>query len=142
MLKQLEIRHFAIIDHLKLDFQPGLTVITGETGAGKSILIDAVSLLLGDRASQDMIRSGADKATVSGCFEFFNDQIPSLLRQWNIPLRKNELFISREITIQNKNTIRINDQLVSLQQLKSLAMLFADIHSQFDSQRLINPQTY
>ncbi|MFA6791803.1 MAG: DNA repair protein RecN [Candidatus Izemoplasmatales bacterium] len=142
MLKQLEIRHFAIIDHHKLDFQPGLTVITGETGAGKSILIDAVSLLLGDRASQDMIRSGADKATVSGCFEFFNDQIPSLLRQWNISLRKNELFISREITIQNKNTIRINDQLVSLQQLKSLAMLFADIHSQFDTQRLINPQTY
>lgn len=142
MLKQLEIRHFAIIDQIKLDFQPGLTVITGETGAGKSILIDAISLLLGDRASQDMIRSGAEKATISGLFLFNNEQIPSLLREWNIPFADHELLITREITIQKQNTIRINQQAVSLQQLKTLAMLFADIHSQFDTQRLINPQTY
>jgi DNA repair protein RecN (Recombination protein N) len=142
MLKQLAIDNFAIIEHIKLDFQPGLTVITGETGAGKSILIDAISLLLGDRASQEMIRSGADRANVSGLFAYSHEQIPSLLRQWGIPFQGQEIAIEREITLQNKNVIRVNQQVISLQQLKSLAVLIADIHSQFDTQRLINPQTY
>lgn len=142
MLKHLHVENFAIIDFIELDFYSGMTVLTGETGAGKSILIDAISLLLGDRASQDMIRSGSDKAIIEGVFLSDNEDLQTYLRLENIDFENNTLTIHREITVQNKNLIRMNGSIVSLQQLKGAAKYLADIHSQFDTQRLINPQNY
>ncbi|MBN2504099.1 MAG: DNA repair protein RecN [Bacilli bacterium] len=142
MLKHLEIIDFAIIDKIELDFNDGLTVITGETGAGKSILVDAISLLLGDRASQDMIRSGSDKASIRGVFVIGNPDLRQSLYRMNIEMMEDQIEILRELSSQNRNTIRINNQPITLQQLKELAVNLADIHSQFDTQKLLNPQNY
>ncbi|MGD9910081.1 MAG: DNA repair protein RecN [Candidatus Izemoplasmatales bacterium] len=142
MLKHLTIHNFAIIDSLSLDFHQGFTVLTGETGAGKSILIDAISLLLGDRASTEMIRSGKEAATVEAIFTYESSDISAKLTKLGIATLDNELVIHRTISLSNKNAIKINNQSVSLQDLKDITKHLADIHSQFDTQRLINPQTY
>ncbi len=142
MLKHLLVENFAIIDRIELDFYSGMTVLTGETGAGKSILIDAISLLLGDRANQDMIRTGKQSAVVSGRFLIDNNDLKSVITRMGIDLDKDEIEIYREITSLNKNSIKVNGQAVTLQQLKEITQQLADIHSQFDTQRLINPQSY
>lgn len=142
MLKHLSITNFAIIDHIELDFFDGLTVLTGETGAGKSILIDAISLLLGDRASQEMIRSESDKSLIEATFVYQNESIRGKLSKLGISTLDNTLVISREINSQNKNTIKINQVAVSLQDLKDISKDLADVHSQYDTQRLINPSNY
>jgi len=142
MLETLSVTNFAIIDHIDLCFRPGMSVLTGETGAGKSLLIDAISLLLGDRASTDMIRSQAEKAAIVGVFRFDNETLKSVLAKNKIDAAENRLVIRREITTQNKNMIKINDQTVTLQQLKEITKYLADVHSQFDTQRLINPANY
>lgn len=142
MLKSLSVTNFAIIDHIDLNFVSGMTVITGETGAGKSLIIDAISLLLGDRASAEMIRHQADKAVIIGTFIIEDDILKSVLNGLKIEAFDNQITIRREINGQNKNTIKINDTPITLQQLKELSHHLADIHSQFDSQRLINPANY
>ena len=142
MLKSLSVTNFAIIDHIDLNFTSGMTVITGETGAGKSLIIDAISLLLGDRASVEMIRHQADKAIIIGTFTFENEALKSLLDQYNIESFDHVINIRREITLQNKNSIKVNDTTISLQQLKEISHYLADVHSQFDTQRLINPTYY
>lgn len=142
MLKSLSVTNFAIIDHIDLNFTSGMTVITGETGAGKSLIIDAISLLLGDRASVEMIRHQADKAIIIGTFSFENDALKSLLDQYNIESYDHVIKIRREITLQNKNSIKVNDTTISLQQLKEISHYLADVHSQFDTHRLINPTYY
>jgi len=142
MLETLSVTNFAIIDHIDLAFRPGMSVLTGETGAGKSLLIDAISLLLGDRASTDMIRSQAEKAAIVGVFHFDNETLKSVLAKNKIDAAENRIVIRREITTQNKNTIKINEQTVTLQQLKEITKYLADVHSQFDTQRLINPANY
>jgi len=142
MLKHLKITNFAIIDSINIDFFPGFTVLTGETGAGKSILIDAISLILGDRASQEMIRSGEAIATIEATFQYENEQIRAKLVKLGIDSFSNELLIYREITLQNKNIIKLNNTTVTLQDLKEITKNLSDVHSQFDTQRLINPQNY
>ncbi|MFH0992805.1 MAG: DNA repair protein RecN [bacterium] len=142
MLERLSVSNFAIIDRVDLSFRPGMTVLTGETGAGKSLLIDAISLIAGDRANQEMIRSGADKAEIEAVFTFEDDKLINLLNQYKIDHADRRLSIRREITVQNRNVIRINDQNVSLQQLKEIASHLVDVHTQFDNQRLIDPANY
>ncbi len=142
MLKHLSITNFAIIDHIELDFFDGLTVLTGETGAGKSILIDAISLLLGDRASQDLIRSESEKATIEATFSFQNETIRAKLTKLGISAMEDQIVITREISNQNKNSLKINQVNVTLQDLKDISKELADVHSQFDTQRLINPSNY
>ncbi|MDD3478035.1 MAG: DNA repair protein RecN [Candidatus Izemoplasmatales bacterium] len=142
MLKRLNIRDFAIIDDLTIDFEDRLTVLTGETGAGKSILIDAISLLLGDRASQEMIRSGKEKAVVEALFTNLSDVVMAQLKPLGIDALTEELWISREISTNNKNLIKMNQVSVTLSDLRELTKHLADVHSQFDTQRLIHPQNY
>jgi DNA repair protein RecN (Recombination protein N) len=142
MLKHLSIQNFAIIDHLELDFHPGLTVLTGETGAGKSILIDAIALLLGDRASLDMIRFGSDSAIVEAEFVVQNARLRDELLRMGLHEDEDVLVIRRELSSKNKSLIQINKQNVTLSDLKMISVFLADIHSQFDTQRLINPQNY
>lgn len=142
MLKRLTVRQFAIIDEITVSFQPGMTVLTGETGAGKSLLIDAILLLLGDRASADMIRSGFEKAELHAWFDDLNERVAAELRKLRIPHDDGVVHLEREITTANKNPIRINGVGVTLTQLKDVARHLADVHSQFDTQRLIQPMHY
>jgi DNA repair protein RecN (Recombination protein N) len=142
MIKSLTVRHFAIIDQMEVEFKDGMTVLTGETGAGKSLIIDAIGLLLGDRANQEMIRTGENAASVSGVFSIESERLKAALNQNKIPFWNDQLTIFRELSIQNKNTIKINDLTVTLVQLKEITRHLADIHSQFDTQRLLSPQNY
>ena len=141
MLKKLQVSNYAIIENLSLDFYEGMTVLTGETGAGKSIIVDAISLLLGDRASKDMIASDKDSAKVIGVFVLDNSNIKRILKKYEIDY-DDEIQIERTINQEDKNIVKINNQVSSLKVLKELAIHLADIHSQFDTNRLINPENY
>ncbi len=141
MLKHLHIQNYAIIDNLDLDFYEGMTVLTGETGAGKSIIVDAISLLLGDRASKEMISSKSQTATVTGVFTLEEDNLKKVLKFNNIDY-DDDIVITRTISKDKGNMVKINNQISSIKVLKELAMNLADIHSQFDTNRLINPENY
>lgn len=142
MIKTLVVKHFAIIDEITVTFKNGMTVLTGETGAGKSLIIDAIGLLLGDRANQEMIRTGENSASIEGLFSIESEALKASLNSNKIPYWNDEIKINREISIQNKNVIKINDVSITLNQLKEIARHLADIHSQFDTQRLLSPQYY
>jgi len=141
LLKHLQISNYAIIEDLSLDFFGGMTVLTGETGAGKSIIVDAISLLLGDRASKEMISTKAESATVTGIFSLENNAIKNVLKYNDIDY-SDVVEIQRTINKDNRNYIKINNQNSSIKVLKELAIHLADIHSQFDTNRLINPENY
>ncbi len=142
MLSYISVKNFAIIENIEVDFNKGLTALTGETGAGKSLLIDAIGLLLGDRASSNIVRTGSIKAEVEGIFIFDNHKISTILSDFDIKNEDNQLIIKRQITTSNNNIIKINNNTVTLSQLKEITSLLADIHTQHDTHRLINPQTY
>ncbi|HEX9614604.1 MAG TPA: AAA family ATPase, partial [Bacteroidota bacterium] len=142
MLKSISIRNYAIIDAADSEFEPGLNIITGETGAGKSILIDALSLILGERASTDTIRKGADKAIVEGVFAVAsNKNIQTLLRQNDLDLR-NELILRREVSAKGQNRCFVNDTPVTLSLLKEIGDCLVDLHGQHEHQSLLRPQTH
>lgn len=141
MLLSLEVKNFAIIDDIKLDFYQGMTVLTGETGAGKSIIVDAISLLLGERALKEMISSSSDTASITGVFQVTSVQIKNILKANGIDDEDN-LIINRIISKDNRNLVKINNQTASLKVLKELSVYLADIHSQFDTNQLINPDNY
>ena len=142
MLSYISVKNFAIIENIEVDFKKGMTALTGETGAGKSLLIDAIGLLLGDRATTNIVRTGSDKAIVEGIFVFSSTKIKNTLDNLGINSDNNELIIKRQITTSNNNVIKVNGTTVTLTQLKEVTSLLADIHTQFDTHRLINPQTY
>ena len=142
MLSYISVKNFAIIENIEVDFKKGMTALTGETGAGKSLLIDAIGLLLGDRATTNIVRTGSDKAIVEGVFVFSSSKIKNTLDNLGINSENNELIIKRQITTSNNNVIKVNGTTVTLSQLNEVTSLLADIHTQFDTHRLINPQTY
>lgn len=141
MLVSLNVSNFAIIEDLKITFEDNMTVLTGETGAGKSLIIDTISLLLGQRADTDMIRYGKDKAIIEGVFTYSNPRINELLDRFGINVL-NDLTIERIIYSNSKNIIKVNNTIVSLTILKQIASCLADIHTQNDTYRLFNPETY
>ena len=140
MLTKLKVSNFAIIEDIELDFKNGLTVLTGETGAGKSLIIDCIGLLLGERAASEMIRQGEDKAVVEGFFDNDSPLIRGVLERLNIPF-EGSLDIKRTISTQ-RNIIKINNETVSLADLNTISSLLADIHLQFDSVKLFAPENY
>lgn len=143
MLVTLNVKNFAIIDNIQVDFENGFTVLTGETGAGKSLIIDAISLLFGERASSDLIRYGEQKAIIEGVFSNYDSTIKSLLEDIGIEYNDNDfLLIKREIYLNVKSLCKINNQTVSLNQLKLISSYIGDIHSQLDTFGLINPKNY
>ena len=143
MLISLSVNNFAIIDNINIDFDNGMTVLTGETGAGKSLIIDAIGLLFGKRASTEMIRYGEDKATIVGLFSKFSDSIINLLDEYELDYDKEDnLLIKREIYASGKSKCSINNQIVTLSQLQEIGELVGDIHSQNDSIGLFNPKNY
>ncbi|KJS22464.1 MAG: hypothetical protein VR72_05285 [Clostridiaceae bacterium BRH_c20a] len=139
MLVQLSINNFALIDNLNLEFNNRLNVLTGETGAGKSIIIDAVSLLLGARAYNDVIRSTKDKALVEGVFLIPpNHPVEGILNQYGLDLAEDEsnLILTREVTLNGKNTCRINNRMVTLAVFKEIGKQLINIYGQHDFQSL------
>jgi DNA repair protein RecN (Recombination protein N) len=142
MLQSLYIKNYALIEEIQTDFGPGLTIITGETGAGKSILIDALSLLLGERASTEEIRTGAEKAIVEGVFAVENVKgVKKFLRDQNCDV-SDQVIVRREISVKGQNRCFINDSPVSLSLLKELGDMMVDLHGQHDHQSLLHPETH
>ena len=140
MLVELDIKNFAIIKSLKVRFQEKMTVIIGETGAGKSIIIDAVSLLMGGRGQKEMIRSGENKAVITGLFELDDqkEKIAQLCDQYGLPHDDDQLVISRELAVKGRNVVRINGQLTTINVLRDLGHYLVDIHGQHDQQILMD----
>ena len=138
MLIELRLENYAVIDNLAVEFAPGLNLLTGETGAGKSILIDALALLLGDKASADVIRAGADKATISAVFEVeggAEKTVARILENNGIdPTRKtNPIILRREISAGGKGRVFVNNQPATVAVLRQLAPYLATIHAQNES---------
>lgn len=143
MLQELTIDNLAIIDHLSLEFDDHMTVLTGETGAGKSIIIDAVSLLAGGRGSQEFIRKGEEKLSLQGQFEI--PKLPGYVAQLDelgISHDDGALIISREIHRSGRNTIRVNGTLVNAATLKQLGSGLVDIQGQNEHQLLLRPEAH
>lgn len=140
MLKRLVISNFAIIENIDISFQDGFTVLTGETGAGKSLVIDSLSLLLGERASNELIRQGEDKATVQGFFEVHKPKLSAFLKKLGVK-EEGELLVERTIS-KTKNMVRVNGTSISLGDLQKIGPYLADIHSQFDFAKILNPENY
>ncbi|MBU7448116.1 MULTISPECIES: DNA repair protein RecN [Lactiplantibacillus] len=143
MLQELSITNFAIIEHLDIAFEAGMTVLTGETGAGKSIIIDAVGLLAGGRGSSEFIRTGADKAVLQGMFILPADGVTAqLLDEAGIDHADNTVILQREITKSGRNTCRINGMLVNTTTLKQIGETIVDIHGQNEHQELMQPEKH
>ena len=143
MLQELSITNFTIIEHLDIAFEAGMTVLTGETGAGKSIIIDAVGLLAGGRGSSEFIRTGADKAILQGMFILPADGVTAqLLDEAGIEHADNTVILQREITKSGRNTCRINGMLVNTTTLKQIGETIVDIHGQNEHQELMQPEKH
>ena len=141
MLNKLSIKNFAIIEDVSISFKDGLTVLTGETGAGKSLIIDSINLLLGERANSELIRNGEDKAVIIGEFSFNNKRLEAILDKLDIEHFNNELVISRTIS-NNKSVVKVNNRVISVGELKEISKYLADIHQQFDMVKLLNKENY
>ncbi|MEX3423108.1 DNA repair protein RecN [Staphylococcus hominis] len=138
MLQTLSIKQFAIIDELEIHFSDGLTVLSGETGAGKSIIIDAIGQLIGMRASSDFVRHGEKKAIIEGIFDIDNSkEAISVLNELDIDIDEDFLLVKREIFSSGKSICRINNQIVTLQDLRKVMQELLDIHGQHETQTLL-----
>ena len=138
MITYIEIKDFAIVKELRIDLFPGLNVITGETGAGKSVIIEAISMALGARADSDYIRGGAQKAVITLMIDPESLDVSDILEEIGAP-DDIPLIIRREISSSGRSTCRINGMPVPLSQLAKLCSRLADIHGQYDNQYLLDP---
>ncbi|MEK4223071.1 DNA repair protein RecN [Bacillus sp. FSL W8-0116] len=141
MLQELSIHNFAIIDELSLSLDKGLTVLTGETGAGKSIIIDAISLLIGGRGSAEFVRHGEKKAEIEGLFLLDNPNHPCYQKaeELGIDIEDGMIVLRREISTSGKSVCRINGKLVTISILREIGASLVDIHGQHEHQELLNP---
>ena len=142
MLLEISIKNFAIIEGISLNFEKGMTVLTGETGAGKSIIIDAMNMMLGARATTDVIRHGAPKAEIEGLFSVENSHaLQMIFDEQGIELG-DEIIIRREILQNGRSVSRVNGQMVNLSVLRSIGQYLVDIHGQHDQEELMRPQLH
>lgn len=142
MLLEISIKNFAIIEEISLNFEKGMTVLTGETGAGKSIIIDAMNMMLGSRATTDVIRHGAPKAEIEGLFAVeSNRHLTTLFEEQGLEWT-DELIIRREILQNGRSVSRINGQMVNLSVLKAVGQHLVDIHGQHDQEELMRSQLH
>lgn len=142
MLLEISIKNFAIIEEISLTFENGMTVLTGETGAGKSIIIDAMNLMLGARASLDVIRHGANKAEIEGLFSVGENAALTQILEENGIEATEELIIRREILQNGRSIGRINGQMVNLTTLRAVGQYLVDIHGQHDQEELMKPNMH
>lgn len=143
MLSNLKISNIAIIKEAVIDFNNGLNVLTGETGAGKSIIIDAINAVLGERTSRELIRTGSDNAEVSAFFENINSDVVAILNELGIECENdNSLLISRKISLDGKNTCKINGSSVTVSMLKKIGQSLINVHGQMDNHNLLNEELH
>lgn len=143
MLLQLSIHHLALIDDITIDFAPGFNVLSGETGAGKSIVVDAVNLVLGERAERDLIQNGEQKARVEALFDVTdNAPLLRLLKELELEAEDGLLALSRELTSAGRNICRVMGGVVPLATLKQISALLLDIHGQHEHQSLLNERRH
>lgn len=142
MLLEISIKNFAIIEAISLNFEKGMTVLTGETGAGKSIIIDAMNMMLGARATTDVIRHGAPKAEIEGLFSVENSRLlQEIFDEQGLELG-DEIIIRREILQNGRSISRVNGQMVNLSVLRAIGQHLVDIHGQHDQEELMRPQLH
>ncbi len=140
MLKTLSIENIAVIEKADIEFSSGLNVLTGETGAGKSIVVDAINAILGERTSKELVRHGAASAGVTALFDDINESVKIKLKKYDIdPEEDDTLLLSRKISSQGKSVCRINGTACTVSMLKDIGSSLVNIHGQHDSQALLNP---
>ena len=139
MLLELRVENYAVIDNVAVEFAAGLNLLTGETGAGKSILIDALALLLGDKASSDAVRHGTDKATIAAVFEVGSKAIDAVLEENGLDAEDGQIILRREITATGKGRVFINNQPATVSVLRQLASHLAVIHAQNEAVLAFDP---
>lgn len=140
MLKTLVIENIAVIKKAQIEFTSGLNVLTGETGAGKSIVVDSINAILGERTSRELVRAGSDNAFVNAYFEDINDDVKLKLNEYDIPVEEDgSLLLSRKISAGGKSVCRVNGLPVTVCILKDIGTHLVNIHGQHDSQALLNP---
>ena len=138
MLTNLHVKNLALIDEAEVEFDPGLNILTGETGAGKSILIGSINAALGKKISREMIRTGETSALVELVFETENPHVLELLKEMDLEAEEGQVIISRKIT-GSRSVCRINGEACNISQVKALASLLLDIHGQHEHQSLLYP---
>lgn len=140
MLKTLDIENIAVIEKASVDFSGGLNVLTGETGAGKSIVVDSINAIMGERTSRELVRYGADNAYVSAYFDDICDSALNKLKKFDIELEEdNSLLITRKISANGKSLCKVNGKTVTVSMLKEICSYLVNVHGQHDSQALLNP---
>ena len=139
MLRSLSVRNYAIIERLDLEFSDGLNVLTGETGAGKSILIDALNLILGGRAGAEMVRGGADRAVVDAVFDVSGaEELQRLVREMGYDVEDDQLLLTREVQAGGKSSCRVAGRPTAVSQLKEIGDWLVDLHGQHEHQSLLS----
>lgn len=140
MLKTLDIENIAVIEKASVDFSGGLNVLTGETGAGKSIVVDSINAIMGERTSRELVRYGTDNAYVSAYFDDICDSALNKLKKFDIELEEdNSLLITRKISANGKSLCKVNGKTVTVSMLKEICSYLVNVHGQHDSQALLNP---
>ncbi len=143
MLSNLKISNIAIIKEAVVDFDNGLNVLTGETGAGKSIIIDAINAILGERTSRELIRTGSNNAEVTAFFEGINDNVVNVLDDLGISCEEDKsLLISRKISLDGKNVCKVNGITINVSMLKRLGQALVNVHGQLDNHNLLNEELH
>ena len=142
MLELLHIENIAVIETADIAFQPGFNALTGETGAGKSIVIDAMGAVLGGRASRELIRTGVPKAFVSAVFSHVPEDLPGLAENGIAPDEDGNLLLQREMTVDGKNTCRVNGRPLTVTQLRQIGAELLNIHGQHDGQQLLDEEQH
>lgn len=141
MLKGLDIKNVAVIEKLNIEFPKGLSVLTGETGAGKSIIIDSINMILGARSNRTLVRHGADKAMVSAMFDV-DKSLEKVLEEYGIDAEDGEIIVSRDLTPEGKSNARINGMMVPMGVLKAISEKLVDIHGQQDSHSILDREKH
>ena len=137
MLRELQIKNVAVIDEAHIEFGEGFNVLTGETGAGKSILIDSINMALGSRVSHDLIRTGCDKATVNACFEIENPDVAEKVSELGFEVEDGMVIVSRQLSADGKSSCRINGAMAPAAAAREITSMLIDIHGQNDNQALL-----
>lgn len=141
MLSHIHIKNVAVIENLSVDLKKGMTVLTGETGAGKSIIIDSINLILGARTNKALVRYGENKARIQAVFDV-EENISDILSQYDIETEDNQVIISRDITADGRSVSRINSTVVSTALLREVGNYLINIHGQHDNQNLLTPSKH
>lgn len=141
MLNHLSIKNVAVIDKLEVDFKDGVSVLTGETGAGKSIIIDSINMILGDRANKELVRYGTDKAVVQAVFDA-PAEVTDILQDNDIDCEDDQIIITRHLTSEGKSIVRVNGMAVTLGLLREISDKLINIHGQHDNQALLTPSKH